>query len=467
QPTPTPPKRGIERLASLRNEGSILLYVMVFGALAFSFVVTIAATYTTSEYKATVYRENREKAFQIAESGINYYVWHLAKNGLDFTDGTTTPQPYVHEFKNNNGDVIGYFSLIITAPSGTSTQAIVESTGWLSNQTQSRRTIRAKFTPHSLTDYAYVSNTSVWIGNDDVVHGKLHSNSGVRFDGTTDAPVTSAVLEYECTPIHGSGCQNETKPGIWGQGGPETFWSFPVPAEDFSGGTEALTLIKASAQAYGDGSYFSSSGKYGWLLHFTSDGNFTASKVNAVNSYKGDDPDGDNNVWFTVDVKTTDAGTTYPLPSNGLIYVDDTTWVDGVVNGNVTVGVANGKDIIFNNNFTYFKRDGSSNVGLVSGQDIIIPHDVPETLTLDGALFTGNGAAKRYYYSGDKRDQLNLYGSIASAGAWTWHYVSQGGSIVSGFESVSSTYDNHLTNNPPLGFPHSSIYAISSWEEVH
>ncbi len=207
---------------------------MVFGALAFSFVVTIAATYTTSEYKATVYRENREKAFQIAESGINYYVWHLAKNGLDFTDGTTTPQPYVHEFKNNNGDVIGYFSLIITAPSGTSTQAIVESTGWLSNQTQSRRTIRAKFTPHSLTDYAYVSNTSVWIGNDDVVHGKLHSNSGVRFDGTTDAPVTSAVLEYECTPIHGSGCQNETKPGIWGQGGPEPFWSFPVQAEDFA-----------------------------------------------------------------------------------------------------------------------------------------------------------------------------------------------------------------------------------------
>ena len=106
-------------------------------------------------------------------------------------------------------------------------------------------------------------------------------------------------------------------------------------------------------------------------------------------------------------------------------------------------------------------------MGLVSGQNIIIPHDVPDSLELDGAMFTSNGAAKRYFYSGDKKDELILYGSIASAGAWTWHYVSQGGAIVSGFESVSSTYDSNLANNPPLGFPHSSVYGLSSWEEVH
>lgn len=449
------------------NSGSTFLYVMVFSAFAFTLVVMIAATYTTFEYRATVYRENREKAFQIAESGINYYVWHLAHNGTDFTDATTTPQPYVHEFKNDNGDTIGYFSLRISAPSGTSSSAVLESTGWLSAQPQSQRTVRVTLTPHSLTDYAYVSNTSVWIGNADVIHGKLHSNSGIRFDGTTDALVTSAVDSYLCTPIHGSGCQNEIKPGIWGQGGPTSFWSFPVPAQDFSGGTAALNLIKSNALAYGDGSYFPSSGKYGWLLHFTSDGKFTASKVSAVNSYKGDDPDGGSNIWFTVDVKTTDPGVTYTLPSNGFIYVDDTAWVDGVLNGKVTVGVAPGKSIIFNGNLTYLSRDGSSSIGLVSGQDIIIPHEVPDTLEIDGALFTGNGAAKRYYYSGDKEDLLILYGSIASAGAWTWHYVSMGGSIVSGFKSVSSTYDSHFANNPPLGFPHSSVYTVSSWEEVH
>lgn len=449
------------------NAGSTLLYVMVFGALAFTLVVTVAATYTTNEYRATVYRENREKAFQIAESGINYYMWHLAHDGTDFTDNTTTPQPYVHAFNNSNGDAIGYFSLIIYPPSGTSTLAIIESTGWLIAQPQSQRTVRVTLTPHSLTDYAYVSNTSVWIGNNDQVHGKLHSNSGIRFDGITDAPVTSAVLEYECIPIHGSGCQNQIKPGIWGQGGPTSFWSFPVPAEDFSGGTAALTLIKSNAQAYGNGSYFASSGQYGWLLHFTSDGKFTASKVNSVDSYKGDDPDGGNNIWFTVDIKNTDPGTTYSLPSNGFIYVDDTTWVDGTLKGKVTVGVPIGKSIIINDNLKYEKRDGSNLFGLVSGQDIIIPHDVPNVLEIDGALFTGNGAAKRYFYSGDKKDDLILYGSIASAGAWTWHYVSQGGSIVSGFENVSSTYDAHLTDSPPLGFPHSSVYAISSWEEKH
>ena len=115
----------LKKIIKFDSTGSTLLFVMVFGSLAFTFIVMIAANYTTSEYRATVYRENREKALQIAESGINYYAWHLAHDGDDFTDATTTPQPYVHEFRNAGGDVIGYFSLAITAPSGTSTLAII------------------------------------------------------------------------------------------------------------------------------------------------------------------------------------------------------------------------------------------------------------------------------------------------------------------------------------------------------
>src|SRR4051812_45558191 len=49
----------------------------------------------------------RQQAFNIAEAGINYYLWHLAHNASDFKDGLSTPAtpdanlgygPYVHQY---------------------------------------------------------------------------------------------------------------------------------------------------------------------------------------------------------------------------------------------------------------------------------------------------------------------------------------------------------------------------------
>lgn len=102
---------------------------MVFGALSFAFVVLGVSSYAISDYKASVYRSNREKAFHIAEAGINYYKWHLAHNTNDFTDGTGQPGPYVHEFQDREGNVIGYYSLNIIAPTSSTTATTIESTG--------------------------------------------------------------------------------------------------------------------------------------------------------------------------------------------------------------------------------------------------------------------------------------------------------------------------------------------------
>lgn len=445
------------------NRGSMLLFVMVFGAISFTLLVSGVVGYAILENSASAHKHNREMAFQIAEAGVSYYRWHLAHNKTDYTDGTGQPGPYVHAYEDKDGNVIGRYSLAITPPSSGSTVVTIESTGWLDSQPDSKRIIRARVGFPSLTDYALLTNGDIWIGDDEVIHGKLHANSGVRFDGTGDAPITSAVPTYICK-AH-IGCGNLEKPGVWGTGGPQEYWNFPVPAKDFSAVTDKLADIKNGAQ--NGGIYLSSSGKQGWRLQFTSDSKVKAYKVNTTNCYSGKDV-GDNRYYsFCIDIKTQGSATTYDLPSNGYIYVEDMVWVDGVVNGRATVGTAVGKSIIINGSITYLAKDGNHSLGLMAEKNILVPHDSSNILEVDAALLAQNGAAKRYFYPGDTKDSLTIYGSIITNGLWTWSWVSGGGSVVSGYEVTNSTYDVNLTYGPPPGFPVGSEYNLISWEALN
>lgn len=445
------------------NRGSMLLFVMVFGAIGFTLVVSGIVGYAILENRASAHKHNREAAFQIAEAGVSYYRWHLAHDKTDYTDGTGQPGPYVHVYEDKDGNAVGHFSLEITPPPSGSTVVTIESTGWLDSQPDSRRTIRARVGFPALTDYAFLTNGDVWIGDDEVVHGKLHANSGIRFDGTTDAPITSAVPSYICK-AH-VGCGNVAKPGIWGDGTPQEYWSYPVPARDFSAVTAKLAEVKTGSQ--NGGIYLSSSGKQGWRLQFLSNGTVKASKVNTTDCYKGKDINDNKYYWFCIDAKTYGTATTYNVPANGYIYVEDNVWVDGVVNGRATVGTAVGKSIIINGNITYLAKDGNHSLGLMAEKDVLVPYNSPENLEVNAVILAQNGAAKRYFYPGDTKDSLTVYGSIISNGLWTWSWVSGGGSVVSGYETTNSTYDANLTYGPPPGFPVGSEYNLISWEEVN
>ena len=445
------------------NRGSMLLFVMVFGAIGFTLVVSGVVGYAILENRASAHKHNREAAFQIAEAGVSYYRWHLAHDKTDYTDGTGQPGPYVHVYEDKDGNAIGHFSLGITPPPSGSTVVTIESTGWLDSQPDSRRTIRARVGFPALTDYAFLTNGDVWIGDNEAVHGKMHANSGIRFDGTADAPITSAVPSYICK-AH-IGCGNVTKPGIWGDGTPQEYWSYPVPARDFSAVTAKLAEVKTGSQ--NGGIYLSSSGKQGWRLQFLSNGTVKASKVNTTDCYKGKDVGDNNYYWFCIDAKTYGTATTYNVPANGYIYVEDNVWVDGVVNGRATVGTAAGKSIVINGNITYLAKDGNHSLGLMAEKNVLVPYKSPDNLEVNAVILAQNGAAKRYYYPGDTKDSLTVYGSIISNGLWTWSWVSGGGSVVSGYETTNSTYDANLTYGPPPGFPVGSEYNLISWEEVN
>lgn len=446
------------------NRGNILLFAMVFGTISLSVIVVGLSGYAISENTASNKKHNHEMALQIADAGINYYRWHLAHAKADYYDGnsSSTPSPYVHDYKDKNGNIIGQFSLKITPPPLGSSIVSVESTGWLNSQSNSKVKIKAKVGFPSLTDYAFLTGSEAWIGDTESINGKFHSNGGVRFDGVTNAPLTSAVATYVCT---NSGCGSQTKPGIWGNGGPTQYWSFPVPAKDFTAITANLAQIQDNSDPAKGGLNFTSSGKQGWRLKFTSDGKLTAYKVLTTNCFKAKDV-GNNNFFFPcIDAATYNSGTIYNLPTNGFIFVDDTVWVDGVVKGRVTIGTSVGKSIIINGNITYSVKDGTNVLGLLAEQNILIPHNSPDSLEVDAALLAQNGAAKRYFYPGDTKTNLFIYGSIITNKTWTWSWVNGGANnVVSGYKNTNSTYDADLTYGPPPGFPVGSEYNIISWE---
>lgn len=452
-------------LKQKEKRGSMMLFVMVFGSIAFSIIVLTLGTYAISESQASRYKQNREEALQIAEAGITYYRWHLAHASTDYYDGqgATSTGPYVHDFKDPNGNVIGHYSLVINKPANGSTVVMIISTGWLDIQPDSKRTLKVRVGFPSLTDYAFLTNTSIWLGNTESVHGKLQSNKGIRFDGTADALIMSAMATYTCPDWQG--CSGSpTKNGVWGSGGPSSFWQFPVPAQDFSAVTADLAKIKSAALLAGGGAwpYLSSSGKQGWRLQFLNDGTINVSKVNTCTSYSGYRTDGTFGT-YCIDAATYGTVTNYVIPSSSFIYIDDNVWVDGVVNGRATVAAGTGKSIIINGNITYLAKDGVNVLGLIASQDVLVPHDSPSNLEIDAAMLAQVGAVQRFFYSGNKKASITTYGAILSYDVWTWNWNTP---VDSGYLVTNSTYDTNLTYSPPGGFPVGSSYNLISWEEI-
>lgn len=446
---------------------------IVFSAMALSMVVTGISGFAFMENRAARQKHASETAFQIAEAGLEYYRWHLAHDEDDYTDGTGQPGPYAHNYLDKDGNKIGEFSLQITPPAGSSI-VTVESTGYTSLYPNTQRKVRARIGFPALTDHAFLTNSDVWIGDTEAIHGKLHANGGIRFDGAADALVTSAKETYVCKPIFGSGCKNTVKPGIWGAGGPITFWQFPLPAFDFNGITIDLAKIKTGAQS--NGIYLSSSGKKGWHLKFKSNGTFDAYKITAFYSIPSPGYGKDvNNVkhYESYDIKTETFIQNYTIPVNGLVFVEDNVWVDGIVRGKVTVGSgkfpvspATYTSIIIPNNLVYSAKDGSDVLGLMAQNHVLLPRLSPDTLEINAALIAQNGSAQRFYYPGNILNSLTTYGSVISNGVWTWSWVTMGGAIVSGYKNTNTTYDANLTYGPPPSFPVGTGYKLISWEEI-
>lgn len=449
----------------------LYLIIIIFVFLIVMFPVVSVLIGKLQLLRSTV---EREEAMLIAEAGINYYRWHLAHFPNDYQDGTSQPGPYVHNYVDKDTQAnVGQFSLLITPPLTGSTIVTVQSTGKTNDNPNITRTITAKFGTPSFAQYAFLSNDIIWIGSDETISGKLHSNNGIRFDGIGNAPIKSAKLTYTCPSTQGSPCP-AVKDGIWGSAPQyvKNFWQFPAPAVDFSSLTSDLAGIKNLSQ--NGGIYLPPSSAQGYSLVFNSNGTVSVYKVTKLYS----NPTGwdVNNVAHNedLDYKNRTLQFTQAIPSNGIIYIEDKTWVEGTIHGRVTVTAAQlpynpstAPTIYIPNNIVYSSKDGSDVLGLISQKNIVITYSAPDNLEINAALIAQNGSAQAFYYPGNIniKDSITIYGALMSFGQWTWSWVNGSNNIISGYENTYHNYDSNLLYSPPPSFPLSaSGYELLNWQ---
>jgi hypothetical protein len=413
----------------------------------------------------------REQAFQIAEAGINYYQWHLAHFPNDYQDGTGGPGPYVHDYTDfDTEQQIGQFSLEVTPPTTGSTIVTIKSTGWTLDNPNLKRVITIKYGIPSLAQYAFLSNDVIWIGSNETVGGQLQSNNGIRFDGIGTAPIQSAKATYTCPSSQGYPCP-AVKNGVWGSASQsvQNFWQFPVPAVDFSSVTSDLAEMKAGAED--SGIYLPPSNAQGYSMVFNSDGTVSVYKVTSLLSNPtGWDTSGNAHNEY-IDYNNRTLQFTNPIPNNGIIYAEDKIWVEGTVKGRVTVVAAQlpynastAPTIYIPNNIIYSAKDGSDVLGLIAQKDIVVTYHAPNNIEIDAAIISQNGAAQFFYYSGNIKDSITIYGSIMTFAQWTWTWVDGSNNNISGYSNTYSTYDSNLLYGPPPEFPLStSGYQLLNW----
>lgn len=485
------------------KKGELLIPIIIFSAVAI-IIMGGLINWTKTTVEANRQLLTRERAIQLAESGIDYYRWHLAHDKTDYEDGTGAPGPYIHDVFDKDGNVVGQYSLNIVPPITGSTKVTIESTGTPAGSSISR-TIRVELAIPSLAKYAVAANDVMRFGEGTEVFGPIHSNSGIRFDGLAHNLVTSAVPVYNdpdhensdefgvhthvnippavgvnelFRPLEAPPSQVEPRPDVF-----EVGRQFPVPTIDFVGLTGNLANMKSDAQS--NGRYFASSGALGYHMVLKTNDTFDMYRVNNLEPT----PNGCTLVmgqqgWGTWSIRSSNGETflgNYQFPANGIVFVEDHLWVNGQIDGaRLTIAAgrfpdnsAQRKSITVNSDLLYSNYDGTDVLALIAQDNINAGLVSSNNLRIDAALIAQNGRVGRYYYrppSGGSnrcnpyhiRNEITLYGMIATYDRYGFSYTDG-----TGYQTRNIIYDANLLYGPPPSFPLTSDqYQIISWQEV-
>lgn len=454
----------------MKNKGSITpaLLVMTGAFLAviygLLFLLTLQLDFSNRQAAS-------QEALSLAESGINYYRWHLAHDPADFQDGTGGNGPYVHTVNDPQGGVLGTYSLTITPPANGSSVVTITSVGQTTKYPNLTRRIVAQYGRQSLAKYSFLSNASSWYGSGITINGDIHSNTGIRMDGTNTARVTSAQTTYTCGSE--TGCSpSQNRPGVWGAGGDQNLWDYPVPQVDFNAISFDFALMKSSAQT--NGRYFGPSTRSGYHLVFSSNGTFNVRRVNTTGYIDGYDAETGCQRRYQLITGETNIGT-YNVSTTPIIFFEDNLWIEGTLNGKTTVVAARfpietaNTTVWIPNNLQYLAYDGTHRLGLISQTDMYFARNIPTDFHVDGALMAQKGKIIRHGYlsscggtTNAVRNKLTINGAIISYNKSYWNFNSP---PVSGFTTREINYDARLLFEPPPYFPVSGDYEFVSWKE--
>lgn len=451
------------------QKGITVILVLVFaGVFGLSVSALMSFIFTQAQLGAS--KEVRERALGIAEAGLEYYHWFLAHNPTDTQDGTGVPGPYVHTYNDPETGQIGSYSLdIVGNTSCGQLQSIdVTSTGEVDEDTRFKRTVFGRHAAPSVAEYAYIIGADVWAGSDRDITGPYHSNGGIRMDGTNNSTVTSGVSTWSQSFNCNGGSPSN---GVCGDGPNTNLWQYPVSTISFNDMASDFSNLKTYAQ--NDGIYLAPYGSTeinvggyitavdGYHLIFNNDGTVDIYQVTGTNSVLGYR----SGLGWSLDHHIISSETFVErrtIPSDcALIFVEDKVWIEGTVNGKVTVIAADlinagyDPDVIIRDDIDYSTQDGSDGLTVISEFGIYIPPSSPDDLSIKGIFVAQGDRFGRPYYSSDIKTQLTIQGTIVSSGRvgtkWTCS-----GTPCSGYLNRDNSYDRLQTTNPPPFTPSST-----------
>lgn len=487
------------------QKGAVTLLVIVYLSI---FVILMGALSSIAVVQNRVQnaKEHREEALQVAEAGLDYYRWFLAHYPTDLQDGTGVSGPYVHVYSDPEDGPVGEFSLDIggSIQCGEIMSVGITSTGHVYDAPDITREVYGKYSRPSVAEYAYILNDNVWAGADRVISGKYHSNKGIVMDGTHDSLVSSEYETWDCTL-----CDPTQNPagGVTKNAsgnGNSVLWEYPSPRIDFTIINQNFNNLKTYATA--NSMYYGASGAEGYHITLNSDGTMDVARVDTVverqyncgwhccwwnGCYTGDiiAYDSDDGWHYEKSIRDTETtiATGVSFPSDcSIAYFEDNIWIDGEVNGKITIASADSGSGTTNawlmNDILYTPGDGTDDgLTLIVENSILISPASENDLELNGIFFAKDGHFGRNHYvcSGSyslpsaycsptdytERDTLTINGSIVSNGRVGTQWTS-GGVFSSGYQSRVNTYDREQATDPPPLTPFTSEdYKFIEWSE--
>jgi Tfp pilus assembly protein PilX len=482
-------------LPSRQREAGYLLPTVLSVIIAGSIFAAAVLNVVLTNFFIVGNDVNSQKAFNIAEAGVNYYMWHLSHNSTDYKDGKTTPTtpdpilgygPYVHTYIDSNYVNEGTFTLWVNPQGNGSTIVNVRSIGAI-HGSSIVRTVQAQVGATSFANYGVLADTALWFGNNETADGPVFSNQGVRMDGPNTSTVNSANTTY--VPPFSLGGDGASHPGVWCNSSVtspincntrnKSSWVYPSTTIDFNQVSSSLCTIKKLAFA-SDSSTASLASQAnactqtpttrtaayipqrnatysvsnGYLIELNTNGTYDLYSANNEN---------DTLANYTAALSPIIIATGITIPSSGVIFAEDNVWVmsNPTYHGRVTIAAgrlasAANTDIHVVNNLLYSTKNGADSIGLISkGNVYIAPYAAPAagsfTLEIDAAVLAQSGTVEfpSNYNAGSKtctrgwvnsNQTLSFYGSVSSRLDWTWSWLWGGSCGNNVFDPTSGSY---------------------------
>ncbi len=494
----------MKRSQKQHDEQGFALPTIVGMLVALVIILSAATQLVVSNISLVGNNVSSQQALNVAEAGVNYYLWHLSHNPTDYKDGKTTPAtpdpelgygPYVHDYKDSSGKKIGTYTLWIKPDSDSSTVVTVRSIGKI-DQTGFMRTVQAQIGAPSFASYALAADVPIWFGNTEAAHGPIHSNVGIRMDGPSNSMVSSANATY-VPPSSLGGNGSTSRPGVWCDTSitspvncntrPKTDWVYPVPSIDFNQITSSLcTLKKQAFAAQAATASIANQSNACTQAPTTRTASYLPQRASAYNIARGYlvqlNPDGTYDLFnvngeddrltpYTSALTLASVAAGIPVPSNGVIFAEDNVWVrsNPTFDGRVTIGAGRlasssvNAQIVIADDLVYSAKDGSDAIGLIAEQNVTIaPYAPPATgafnFEVNAAMIAQKGSVGYpvYYKTATSRctrgwsaanQTFTFYGSISTRQTWTWLWLVGNNCGDSAYASSYNRYISGILNN--------------------